>query len=506
MREWAEASIALDELKIVEDSKCCLKVQAVISKAGVYDYPEGPTLKPASELLKATRTARYAKLIITNHPETLVIMSQHDLYGGVEKPFWDRNKMYAILNFDKAVTPKEFQDRVRQAAGGGAPLNDSIGFYHKIDPTPGIGPDVNTGVMRPYKRIMRDILIDHVAIGDFQGRCRAPVCGVGVGIDTLMRRIALDPFGEYKDFADCVAKNQKKKSPEGYCAWLHKKITGRYPAQSAEDATVFNLIGDVTQLDDQTHTLIFGDAERPPKAWFDNCKKRAATFADDVGAFCGWLWYHGPAKLKESFGSSSVSTKGGKSMSTDQEGETENEYEKCLTEKKAEGMTQDQAEEACKALKPVAQGQDQEKTKTPWQLCIQKHMAEGLTKEQARMKCKEEGVTQTDQEQSEEEAYHACVKAKQEIEGMTLEEAQEACKPKVDQGEVEEPAESQEELPTPLEQCVANRMESLGESQAEAEAWCKDELAGLHEPAENIVDRIEELKTKDEALSRRHRR
>jgi hypothetical protein len=39
------------------------------------------------------------------------------------------------------------------------------------------------------------------------------------------------PFGKYKDFADCVSQNQDKKSPEGYCAVVHKKITGKYPSE-----------------------------------------------------------------------------------------------------------------------------------------------------------------------------------------------------------------------------------------------------------------------------------
>jgi len=37
------------------------------------------------------------------------------------------------------------------------------------------------------------------------------------------------PFGEYKDFKDCVSKNKNKKNPEGYCAQIHKNITGKYP-------------------------------------------------------------------------------------------------------------------------------------------------------------------------------------------------------------------------------------------------------------------------------------
>jgi len=34
------------------------------------------------------------------------------------------------------------------------------------------------------------------------------------------------PFGEYADFADCVKKNKDKKSPEGYCATIQRKVEG----------------------------------------------------------------------------------------------------------------------------------------------------------------------------------------------------------------------------------------------------------------------------------------
>lgn len=43
------------------------------------------------------------------------------------------------------------------------------------------------------------------------------------------------PFGPYTDFNDCVAKNSDKASPAGFCAWLHKQITGKYPSESSKD-------------------------------------------------------------------------------------------------------------------------------------------------------------------------------------------------------------------------------------------------------------------------------
>ena len=49
-----------------------------------------------------------------------------------------------------------------------------------------------------------------------------------------------EPFAGYKDFQDCVKKNQDKDSPEGFCAWLHKKATGEWPSESYEEENIFN--------------------------------------------------------------------------------------------------------------------------------------------------------------------------------------------------------------------------------------------------------------------------
>jgi len=39
------------------------------------------------------------------------------------------------------------------------------------------------------------------------------------------------PFGNYKDFDDCVKHNGDKSNPQAYCAVIHKKITGNWPNQ-----------------------------------------------------------------------------------------------------------------------------------------------------------------------------------------------------------------------------------------------------------------------------------
>ena len=44
------------------------------------------------------------------------------------------------------------------------------------------------------------------------------------------------PFGKYRDFQQCVAANRGKDNPEGYCAAVHKKITGQWPGETVAGA------------------------------------------------------------------------------------------------------------------------------------------------------------------------------------------------------------------------------------------------------------------------------
>lgn len=43
----------------------------------------------------------------------------------------------------------------------------------------------------------------------------------------------MSPFGPYADFDTCVIENSDKSSPEGFCAWLHHKLLGTWPAGMA---------------------------------------------------------------------------------------------------------------------------------------------------------------------------------------------------------------------------------------------------------------------------------
>jgi hypothetical protein len=183
MQQYAVFS---EPIQISEDVSCCLKVNAVIAKEGIYTFPAGANgenkqcLWSRTELLKATRTARAAKITIKEHPPGKVVTSQDEIYGTVEKPFFDRDRIRATLSFDKDITPVDFLEGIRAAASKeGTPKDVSIGFYYSEDPTPGEWHGQH------YDLAMRNIVIDHVATGVWKGRCTYPNCGIGVSSEEM---------------------------------------------------------------------------------------------------------------------------------------------------------------------------------------------------------------------------------------------------------------------------------------------------------------------------------
>ena len=427
-------------------------------------------------------------------------MSQKQLFGGVIKPYWDRNKIRATLVFDKKFTPEAFLQQVRLAVSGiGKIMENSIGFYYQEDRTPGRAPDVNTGKMRSYDYVMRDIVIDHVAAGAFTGRCTAPSCGLG--LDVMMRRVTTDPFGEYKNMAECIKANQgKKKNPAAHCAWLHKQTTGLWPGQNARDSALFNLIGDTAVMDRGTYFLIFGDTSQPSKCWMRNCKVNARSFGDKAQGFCNWLYHHGSNSMKKSFGTDLRvhNKRRKKQMSKNMEKKTPEqlakEFESCVTQRMNEmpQLTREAAEALCMpATKPQDEptppgGTLDQEEQSEYQKCITEQMKkEGMTMEKAIEICKAKGDIKTDQDA----AFENCVSRKME-EGMSREDAEKECRK---EHPLEPKKEDQEPEPTELEKCVKTRMETTENTEEEARAWCEAELAGEHEKAEDLISRNKRL-------------
>lgn len=467
MRQICYDAIKLDQGHIIEDSKCCLKIRAVITRSGVYRYNDGYALKSPMNLLRALPSARSAKLVLDAHPENMVVMSQREIAGGVEKPFWSRNKMYATLNFDKHVIDETKQQKIRNAVAKNIGVDVSIGFYYKPIRTPGMAHDVNTGQERPYDYVMTDIVIDHVVAcldGSNKGRCTFPNCGIGV--DTAIRNISIENDKVVKRGdkwciehthgaaagtlvpGSCHADKSKTEA-------MHRAILVSQHSDAAKAIAAIAKVTDITALDEKTARSLFGDAGKPPKAWWDACTGKAQSFADDPARFCGWLYSSGPEALKQAFGS--ASRVGGNQEMSEEEGQTP--YEACILKNMNDGMTRAEAEDACKDLKPA--GGDQEETKTPWQKCLIEKKAQNMTDEEAIAACTADGVAM-DQEPTKTET----------------------------------PTEETKPLPTPLEQCVANRMDVHKESEADATAWCLAELGGEHTPAEEIITDIEDLEKK----------
>ena len=489
MKQIQYARIKLDKLRVVEDNKkCCLRVNAVITKEGVYPYPDGRAFKSKAELLKATRTARNAKITILDHPDSMVIMSQGQLYGVVENPVFDRNRISATLNFDKYVCPPQFLHEVRTGH-----LKDvSIGFYYQPDFTPG------TWHGQPYDYVMRDIVIDHVAAGVLKGRCTYPSCGIGV--DTMMRRVS------YQE--DIVGKRGNEWCvfhchPDGTRGAVIKCFPTKEEADRMHRAIQAQqhssaLQGYVTNMNE--YFLGVAQDKRPPKAWWDNCVSKAQGFADDPARFCNWLWHQGDASMKSSFGRSSVSTLGGKKGKMSLEDlfypERSKEFNECVAKRMAEGtdaeppITREQAEAICLAAtkpqdEPVPFEKLDQEELSPWQKCIKEQMADGKSREAAEEACKAKGIVKGDQDA----AFENCVERKMEG-GMPREEAEKECR-------AEHPvaAEDQDETPekTQLERCIKNRMETTEDTEEEARTWCEAELAGEHEAADAMLEHGDKL-------------
>lgn len=430
MKNIAYDSVRLDEATIVEDSRCCLKVRSVITKVGVYNYPDGRAFKCPKQLLKAVRTARAAKLIINDHPDSMVIMSQTQMHGTVEKPFFDKDKIRAVLNFDKYVVPKTYIDSLRSKIIKKQPIDVSIGFYYQPDFTPGVWKG------QPYDYVMKDIVIDHVAAGVLKGRCPSPSCGIGV--DTAVKqtahstKIGLDPFGEYSSMQDCIDKNQEKQqNPAAFCAWLHHKVTGKWPAEAS--LNVSNYGG-----------------------------KKMSKKTD-----------YGHAKSPE---------------------EVKAEFDQCVAERMAEGaqadppITREQAEAICLAAtapqnEPTPYEELDQDELSEWQQCIKEQVADGKTAEEAAEACKAKGLVKGDQDA----AFDNCVERLVE-EGKTREEAEKECRAEHPIGEGDAEPEQ-----TPLERCIVTRMEATEDTEEEAKAWCEAELAGEHEAADSMVEQSEKI-------------
>jgi hypothetical protein len=168
MRRYALKSIAVDKLEIREDENTLI-VPAVITREDVYDYDGMKIYEPAEEIEKATFTAQNA-WIVEEHPPEVILVNPKLIRGTVHNPTFVEDRIKADLMFFKSRCSPKYLEDIKT----GKAKSVSIGFFFQCIPQKGEFRG------KPYDYVKKDILIDHVAVGSWQGRCSYPACGIGL--------------------------------------------------------------------------------------------------------------------------------------------------------------------------------------------------------------------------------------------------------------------------------------------------------------------------------------
>jgi hypothetical protein len=231
--EYDTASIDASKVETRDDKihgHITIFKDVVISREIIHAYTDGVAYKPAEELKDAAWTAEGMWAIAGGHPKDAVIMDRDEIQGRTVNARFSKslidpktkrpnNKgIVADLEiFDNKVAPEVLADMK-----AGKRHDVSIGFFFHRDETPGVisedGHPLKGGV---YDYVQRKMTINHTAFALESGRCPMPFCGVGA--DEIAQHIANDPFAGFKNFAECVKKNQDKDDPEAYCGSIKAK-------------------------------------------------------------------------------------------------------------------------------------------------------------------------------------------------------------------------------------------------------------------------------------------
>lgn len=206
----------------------------VIAREIVHEYKDGFAYKPADELEAAFWTATDRWAIAGGHPDSAVIMDRDQIHGRTTNvrftnslidPKTKRPNNRGIIAdlevFDNKVAPETLE-----SMKNGTKTDVSIGFFFSMDKTPGKIEDEKhplNGISFDY--VQRNLSIDHTAFALEKGRCPMPFCGIGA--DEITMRITGDPFAGYKNFAECVKKNQDKEDPKAYCGAIKAKVEAK---------------------------------------------------------------------------------------------------------------------------------------------------------------------------------------------------------------------------------------------------------------------------------------
>ncbi len=167
-------------------------------------------------------------------------------------------------------------------------------------------------------------------------------------INARLQQAVSKPFAGYKDFKACVADNDDKSDPEGYCATIMRAVEGKRAGQQyggfeapepsphysehqrivlahayascrstqgesedPADKEKCAKIAHAAAQNAKSMTILFPAWNedsikkdgRPPADWWDACMQRAQSFAtESPEQFCGWLWANGPPAQREAMG------------------------------------------------------------------------------------------------------------------------------------------------------------------------------------------------------------
>jgi hypothetical protein len=181
---------------IIEETDTEIVVSAIIAREIVQKYPDGIFYKSADELEKAAWTAEGRWVTTDAHPPSKLILRPSEIKGRIENYQFVRNLIdpktkrpmdrgiKADLRFYKPKLKPEFLADLK----AGKKQEVSIGFTYDEDRVPGEWRG------EKYDGQQKNLFIDHVAAGVLKGRCPAPYCGIGV--DSMIFKIAADPWEE----------------------------------------------------------------------------------------------------------------------------------------------------------------------------------------------------------------------------------------------------------------------------------------------------------------------
>jgi hypothetical protein len=225
MRRYGIKSVEVDGFQVKEDDETLI-VPAVITREGVYEYDGMLVYEPAEEVEKATFTAMNA-WIVEEHPPEIILLNPDLIRGTVRNPVFVEDRIKADLVFFKDRCSPRYLNEIKN----GKARSVSIGFFWECVPQKGEWRGQH------YDYIKKNILIDHVAVGSWQGRCSYPLCGIGV--NTLK---GADPYPNEQscrlrdpETLDIVGSGERKHNGKTYRV-IFGKPKGEKDAGSVEQA------------------------------------------------------------------------------------------------------------------------------------------------------------------------------------------------------------------------------------------------------------------------------